>query len=63
MEINMHIVFMSDSDFDPSEEVSRVLTELADKVRRGYVGSTIRDSDGNEIGEFTSDHGRVRHGV
>jgi len=35
----------------PSAEVSRILRELADKVDRGCQEMTLRDYNGNKVGD------------
>ena len=40
------------SDGNKSYEISRILREIADKIEDGNTEGSIRDINGNRIGEF-----------
>jgi len=43
--------------FEPEQEVSRILLEVAEKVELGVTRTIIRDANGNKVGgwEITGD--------
>ena len=42
-------------EFDPRPELARILREVADKIESGANGGTMRDVNGNRIGDWVFD--------
>ena len=45
--------FYSDGEFTPQYEICRILDNIKEKVRMGYINGSIMDINGNKIGEWS----------